>query len=101
MRKMSEILDWERQHCANGILPDASTPEAAAYLARVVDSDARRAEALALAHPNMDSLQKIRSFLKRGSLQEAEKVLLQFETTSQSAEILAELFLEQARLSLF
>ena len=105
MLKKPKFDEIETRHLATGQLPTEFTPEATAYRARLRDSDARKAEAVAELYPDMDPLQRIRSYLLRGSLDLAREILMSLEVSHQfremAPEMAIEIYLEHTRLCAF
>jgi tetratricopeptide (TPR) repeat protein len=99
--KKPKFDEIEARYSATGELPTENTPEATAYRARLLESDARKAEAVAELYPDMDPLQRIRSYLLRGSLDLAREILFSLESSQQSPEMAIEIYLEQTRLNAF
>lgn len=94
-----KILGLEMEHSATGVVTDVTNPEALAYSARLVDSDARKAEAICHAYPTLDELQRVRSFLKRGFILEAKTLLDSIPSDHPDDDV--EVLLELSRVSLF
>lgn len=69
------------------------------FIARHSDCDGKKAEALALANPKVDSLEKMKSLLFRGSIAEAETFAKTMQATT--TDEFCELTLEFARLHAF
>lgn len=93
------MIEIETRHSAIGEAPTGDDPGRSAYLARLIDWDARKAEALCMSSEDVPMLQRLRSLLFRGRMESSERMLRRVRPSDQQEA--SELLLEEARLRSF
>lgn len=95
---LKELFEIEERYSSSGVLNENSESfDERLIKARVIDGNFKKAQAMLLENPRASDLQKIRTLIARGLLDQAEQIT--HETTSSNPEVNLELMLERSRLA--
>jgi len=98
-KRRNQAAVYEAQFTA-GVKVDPQDPDHRTFLARISESDGRKAEALLMTE-NLSSLEIVRTLIFRGKLCEAKALISQNASSRLKPEARAEWLLEDARVNLF